>query len=175
MPHQNSRHGGVISGLLFAGLVVFTAMFLVGLVAIQSIHVRGGHNEDGSDVAIDTPGGRLSIRTRDHMNPAVAGIPVYPGAYRADDGGAHIEWTSQDGAEDKNLYVVGGEFRTKDPAWKVVDFYRGQLPSVMIVSRSNRGTRLEYKDGGIQRIISIDEREGETHIGVASIAGRASN
>lgn len=171
----DSRHGGIISGLLFAGMVVFMALFLVGVVVTRTVHVRSVNSENGTDVAIDTPGGRLNIRAHDHMNPAINGVPIYPGAYRADDGGANIEWMSKDGNSDKNLYIIGGEFRTNDSVSQVVEFYRKQLPSLMIVSRRNESARLEYKDGGMQRIISIEEHHGETRIGVASIGDRASN
>jgi hypothetical protein len=49
------------------------------------------------------------------------------------------------------------------------------LPSLEIISERDRSFRLEYKDGGIQRIIVIHEKNGETRIGVASIGGRESN
>lgn len=175
MEHPDSRRGGIISGLLFVGMVVFLAMLVAGVVVMKTVRVRTIDGANGTDVAIDTPGGRLNIRARDHMNPALTGIPIYPGAYRANDGGANIEWNSKDGASDKGLYVIGGEFRTKDSASEVVEYYRRQLPSLMIVSENDRSTRLEYKEGGIRRIISIDERGGETRIGVASIGGRESN
>jgi hypothetical protein len=109
------------------------------------------------------------------MNPAITGVPIYPGAYRAKDGGANFEWSSKDGASDKNVFVIGGEFRTKDSASQVVEFYRKQLPSLMIVSEDDKSTRLEYKEGGIRRIISVNEKWGETRIGIASIGGRESN
>ncbi len=172
---SNSRKGGIISGLLFAAMVVFMALFLVGVVVPRTIHIRSVNDENGTDVAIDTPDGRLNIRAHDHMNPAINGVPIYPGAYRADDGGANIEWASKDGRSDKNLYIIAGEFRTKDSVSQVVEFYRRQLPSLMIVSRRDESARLKYKDGGLQRIISIEERDDETHIGVASIGDRASN
>ena len=175
MQHPDSRHGGIISGLLFAGMVVCMALFFTGVVITRTIHIRSVDYEKGTDVAIDTPGGRLNIRAHDHMSPAINGVPIYPGAYRADDGGANIEWTSSDGNSDKNLYIIGGEFRTTDSVQQVVEFYRRQLPSLMIVSRRNESARLDYKDGGLQRIISIEERHGETRIGVASIGDRASN
>jgi hypothetical protein len=176
MKHLQSRRGGIISGLLFAGMMVFLVMLLAAVVVTRSVHVKSIDGINGRDVAILVPGGRLSIRTRDHMDPAIVGVPVYPGASRTDDsGGAHFEWSSSDGRTDKNLYVVGGEFHTKDPASDVVEFYRRQLPSLMIVSEKDNDTRLEYKDGGIKRIISIHEKNGETRIGVASVGGRESN
>lgn len=176
MKTSPSRRGGIISGLLFAGLMVFLAMLVAGIVVTRSVRVKTTDGRNGADVAIETPAGRLNIRARDHMSPALTGVPVYPGAYRTNgSGGANIEWSSADGNTDKNLYVVGGEFRTKDPASDVVEFYRKQLPSLMIVSERDRTTRLEYKQGGIKRIISINEKNGETRIGVASIGGRESN
>jgi hypothetical protein len=171
----DSRQGGIISGLLFVGMVVFLALLFAGVIVTRTVHIREADGAYGTDVAIDTPGGRLNIRARDHMNTAINGVPVYPGSYRAKHGGAQIEWTSKDGDTDKNLYVIGGEFRTRDSVSQVVDFYRQQLPSLMIVSRHNESARLEYKEGGMQRIISIEEHGDETRIGVASIGDRASN
>ena len=176
MKHPDSRLGGIVSGLLFAGLMVFLALLVAGIIVTRTVRVRTSDGSNGTDVSIDTPGGRLNIRARDHMDPSIAGVPIYPGARRTDDaGGANIEWSSANGAVDKNLYVVGGEFRTKDSASQVVDFYQRQLPSLMIVSGEDRSTRLEYKEGGIKRIISIHAENGETRIGVASIGGRESN
>ncbi len=176
MERLNPRHGGIVSGLLFAGFVVFVVMFVAGTIAFKTVRVRSLDGPNGADVAIETPAGRLNIRARDHMSTALAGIPVYPGSYRVkESGGANIEWSSNDGRSDKNIYLVDGDFRTKDSARKVVEYYRSQLPSLMIISENDRSTQLEYKHGGIQRIISIDEKDGETRIGVASIGGRESN
>ena len=175
MQHPDSRQGGIISGLLFAGMVVFMALFLVGVVVTRTIHVRTADGEHRTNVAIDTPAGRFNIRAGNHMSASMDGIPVYPGAYRANNGGVNFEWTSKDGDSDKNVSVIGGEFRTKDSVSQVVEFYRRQLPSLMIVSRHNGYVRFEYKDGGFRRIISIEDRHGETRIGVASIEDRASN
>jgi hypothetical protein len=171
-----SRRGGIISGLFFAAVMVCLALVVAGIVVSRTVRIKKVEGINGTDVAIELPGGRLNVQTHDHMSPAVVGVPVYPGAYRTkDSGGAHFEWSSSDGNTDKNLYVVGGEYRTTDPASDVVEFYRKQLPSLMIVSERNHDTRLEYKEGGIKRIISIHEINGETRIGVASIGGRESN
>lgn len=111
MRHPDSRHGGIVSGVLVAGTMIFLLMLAAGVIVTRTVHVRDVNGEHGTEVAIDTPGGRLDIRARDRMNPAINGVPVYPGAYRADDGGAKIEWTSKDGDSDKNLYIIGGETR----------------------------------------------------------------
>lgn len=176
MERLGPRSGGVLSGLLVAGLVVFLLMIVGGIVVMKTVRIRNTDGPGGADVAIDTPAGRLNIHARDHASPALAGVPVYPGADRTDDsGGASFEWNSSDGASDKNLSVVGAEFRTKDPVSRVVEFYRNQIPNLMIVSETGRSTRLEYRDGGIRRIISVYERDGATRIGVAAIGGRESN
>ena len=175
MQHPDSRQGGIISGLLFAGMMVFLIMLLAGVIVTRTVRVHTVDGEHRTNVAIDTPAGRFNIRAGNHMSAGMDGIPVYPGAFRAKDGGVNFEWTSKDGDSDKSVSLIGGEFRTRDSVSQVVEFYRRQLPSLMIVSRHNDDVRLEYKDGGFRRIISIEERDGETHIGVASIGDRASN
>jgi hypothetical protein len=171
-----SRRGGIISTLIFACLILGLAAVVGGIVVTKNIRIRSGSGAHGHDVAIETPGGRLDIRTRETMNPALAGIPIYPGATPLHDsgGGANIEWTSADGGGD-SLYVMAGEFRTQDSARDVLDFYRRQLPSLLIVSEKGRDTDLEYHKGGIRRIISIREKHDGTRIGVATIGGRESN
>ena len=166
------QRGGILSGLLVLCLV----LWLMGVIVTRSVRVHTADGAHGTDVAIDTPAGRLNIRARDRMNPDIVGVPIYPGARPTDNtGGANFEWTPRDGSRDKNLYVVGGEFRTRDSVRKVVEFYRNELPNVMIVSERGEWTRLEYRDGGIKRIISVSDDDGETRIGVASVGGRASN
>ncbi len=170
------RRGGIISGLFFAAMFALLALFALGIFVMKTVRVSTSDGAHGTDVFIDTPGGRVNIRARDHMSPAAAGVPVYPGAERVKgSGGASVEWNSADGRSDKSIYVVGGEYRTKDSVERVVDFYRDQLHSLMIVSEDNRSTRLEYKEGDLRRIISISEKDGETRIGVASMGGSESN
>jgi hypothetical protein len=174
--HPDPRRGGIISGLFFAAMFALLALFAVGIFVMRTVRVTTSDGVHGTDVFIDTPGGRVNIRARDHMSPAAAGVPVYPGAERVkESGGANIEWNSADGRSDKNLYIVGGEYRTNDSPERVVEFYRDQLHSLLVVSENNRSTRLEYNEGAIRRIISVREKDGETRIGVASIGGSESN
>jgi len=172
MHSARSRRGGIISALIFVCLIVGLAAIVGGIVVTNSIRVRTG----GHDLAIETPGGRLDIRTHETMDPALAGIPIYPGAIRVSDsgGGANIEWSSADGGGD-SLHVMAGEFRTHDSARDVLDFYRRQLPSLIVIHEKDRDTDLEYRKGGIRRIISIREKHDGTRIGVATIGGRESN
>ena len=175
MRHPDSRHGGIVSVVLFAGMMLFLLMLVTGSIVTRTVRVHTADGEHRTNVAIDTPAGRFHIRAGNHMSGSMDGIPVYPGAFSVKDGGVNFEWASKDGDSDKNLNIVGGEFRTKDSVSQVVEFYRRQLPSLMIVSRHNDYVRFEYKDGGFRRIVSIEEDHGETRIGVASIGDRASN
>ncbi|HVW11826.1 MAG TPA: hypothetical protein VHC90_24760 [Bryobacteraceae bacterium] len=176
MQSARSRRGGIISTLLFICLIAGIAAVISGIVVTKNIEVRTDTGLSGHDVAIETPGGRLDIRTHETINPALAGIPIYPGATRIPDsgGGANVEWTSEDGHGD-GLYFMAGEFRTPDSARDVVDFYRKQLPNLIVISEKGHNTELEYRGGGMRRIISIHERDDGTRIGVATIGGRESN
>jgi hypothetical protein len=172
MQSARSRRGGIISTLIFICLIAGVAAVVCGIVVTKNIRIHTDHH----NLAIDTPGGHLDIHTHDGMDPALAGIPVYPGATRMSDsgGGANIEWTSADGGGD-SLYVMAGEYRTHDSARDVLDFYRRQLPNLLVISEKGRNTDLEYRKGGIRRIISIREKHDGTRIGVATIGGRESN
>jgi len=172
MHSAGSRRGGIISTLIFLCLIAGFAAVVGGIIVIKNVRIHGGRH----NLAIETPGGRLDIRTHNTMNPALAGIPIYPGATQVSDsgGGAHIEWTSADGGDD-SLYVIAGEYRTHDSAREVLDFYRRQLPSLIIISEKGRNTDLEYRQGGMRRIISIREKHDGTRIGVATIGGGESN
>lgn len=177
MQSARSRRGGIISTLLFICLIVAIAAAISGIVVTKNIRIRTDTGVSGHDVAIETPGGRLDIRTHETINPALAGIPIYPGATRISDsgGGANIEWTSQDGHDDNSLYLMAGEFRTSDSTRDVLDFYRRQLPNLIVLSEKEHHTELEYRGGGIRRIISIRETDDGTRIGVATVGGRESN
>ncbi|HEU5021338.1 MAG TPA: hypothetical protein VFT60_05590 [Bryobacteraceae bacterium] len=172
MQSARSRRGGIISAVIFACLIVGLAAIVGGIIVTKNIRIHTSHH----NVAIETPGGRLDIHTHDGMDPALAGIPIYPGATRLSDsgGGANIEWTSANGDGD-SLYVMAGEYRTQDSARDVLDFYRRQLPNLIVVSERGRDTDLEYRKGGIRRIIAIREKHDGTRIGVATIEGRESN
>ncbi len=176
MARQDFRRGGIISRLLFTGMVVFLLLLVAGVIVTRTVRVHSNDGSNGADVAIDTPAGRLKIRARENMGSSGSGIPVYPGAYRVrDSGGANFEWNSKDGNSDRIVSLVGAELRTKDPASRVVAYYRKQLPSVMVVNEKDQSARIEFMDGSIRRILAISENDGETHIDIAAIGGRESN
>src|SRR6185312_9156284 len=83
MQSARSRRGGIISALIFACLIAGLAAIVGGIVVINNIRIHTSHH----NLAIETPGGRLDIYTHDTMDPALTGIPIYPGATRMPDSG----------------------------------------------------------------------------------------
>jgi hypothetical protein len=181
MRNRDPRRGGVLLGLLISALVIVCVVVAIGITIARNIRIES-HDRDGSaDVSIDTPAGHFSVHAHDKPGMVVAGVPAYPGARaRKDSGGnAVVQWSSAghngDGGSDKGFAVSASDMITSDPAYKVVDFYRNQLPTWMITEEKNGGTHIELHKGGYQRIISIEEKSDGTHIGVASIGEPASN
>lgn len=155
---------GLLALLVFAGLTVARVA--------GSVHV---HEHSRDDVSIDIPGGRIDIRGRDQIDPGSLGIEIYPGAVRLEKGGtATFSWSSDDGSAEKVLAVGGTQYRTGDSAARVVDWYKAQLPSWIVV-RDGEGTRLERKDGGAKRFVVIREKPEGTVIGVATAGEPGSN
>jgi hypothetical protein len=177
MKTTDPRRGGILSGLLLIGagltcLVVVSAIYLAHNIRVDARSGAGGEN-----VSMDIPGGHLSVRAHDGLDPEALGVPVYPGAKRSRDhsGGAVFEWNPADGGENKGLSVAGGETVTSDSASKVLDYYRRELPAWKIVEERDGGTRLELDKGGYKRFIAIEEKSDGTHIGIASVGEATAN
>ena len=171
-----SRRGGIVSGLLLTALAIAVLVAAVALYAVHNVKVDTLHSHNGDNVSIDTPAGHLQIQAHEKLNPESLGIPLYPGAKRAKDGGgATFSWTSSDGKDDKAVSVAGGDFLTPDPPGRVVEYYRSQLPNWMIVTDRDGATHLEFTRDGYKRIVAIREKGDGTHIGVASVGEPASN
>ncbi len=154
------------------------ALMVAGVIYVaRSVRVARVHRAGGDDVAIQVPGGQMNIRAHENMDPAALGIPIYPEAKRSrDGGGATFEWTSTDGKEDKSMAVAGGEYVTGDSAERVVEWYRTQLPTWLVVTdRNGNNARFELRDSGYKRLVSVREKSDGTHIGVATVGGPASN
>lgn len=171
-----NERGGIISGLLtILGLLVLAA--IVGTVYMaRNVHVQTTSRGNGGDVSIEIPGGHLSIKAHETMDPAAMGIPMYPGARRkGDSGGASFQWSSSDGKADKGLSIAAGEMITQDSADKVLAWYKSQLPNWAVVVENDKLTHVELKEGGYKRFVAIKDEHDGTHIAVASVGEPASN
>jgi len=174
---KRSERGGILAGLLITGLVIVCLAVVAGIVVARNIHISATGRDGAKDVSIDTPAGHLTVRAHEQDGWAAPDIPKYPGAYETKHhgGGAVVEWNSTNGHGDKEFAVSASEMVTSDSASKVLEFYRNELPSWILVKDQDGTARLELKEGGHKRIIGIHEREDGTHIGVASVGEPASN
>jgi hypothetical protein len=171
-----SRRGGILSGLLLSGAVIVALAVIAGFYLARNVRVMTTHQRRGDTVSIETPGGSIAIRAHEDLDPAILGVPMYPGARRSKDGGgATFAWNSRDGDEEKAFSVAGVELYTTDSADKVVGYYRSQLPKWLIVTERDGTTRFEFTRGGYKRIIAVREKGEGTRIGVASVGEPASN
>ena len=147
-------------------MFILCLLAAAGLYAVRHVTVRDG-------VSIDTPEGRIDIHPRDKFDAFITGVPAYPGARsRTGGGGAVVEWSSNDGKDDKGLAVA--EFVTPDPFEKVVEYYSTRLPDWRVVRKDNK-VEMEMDDGGAKHIIGIERKNDGTHIGVATVGEPASN
>jgi hypothetical protein len=170
---RDPRHGGILGGLLITGLVIAGVAVCCAVYVVRNVHVRESASHE--NVSIEIPGGRFEIHGKEKIDPSALGIPIYPGAtWTRDSGGASFEWVADDDRDSKGFSVAGGAYVTQEPVDKVVDYYRQQLPSWIIVHRGSH-TEFKLQEGGYTRIVGISQRRGETHIGVAAIGKPAAN
>jgi hypothetical protein len=177
MRSSGSRRGGILAGLLVSGLVVMCLIIAGGIFVARNIRVETAARNGGDYVSIDTPAGHLSVHAHEKAGSANADVPFYPGARstRQSGGDAVVEWSSNHGGNDHGFSVSASEMVTSDPLDKVVEYYRGQLPTWVIINERSGAVRLELNEGGYKRIVALRERHNGTHIAVASVGEPASN
>jgi hypothetical protein len=164
-----SRKGGIV-GLLLGGLLfAVVAVAIFGIVIANTIKVQHRETSKGETVRIQTPLGEMNIDARDGLNPETIGVPVYPGAQRVKDhrGGVTFDFSGEDGIR-KNFSVVAASYSTNDSVEKVREFYSTHLPNWTVSQRHGNDLQFRLSEGGYKRIIGINERWGQTHIGIAS-------
>lgn len=175
---HDSRRGGILLGLLLTGLVFVCLVTAFGIYVASRVVVATHDGRDAHDVSIDLPGGHLSVRAHDHPGLSVAGVPTYPGARPQHDnsgGDAVVEWNSNGDTKDKGFAVSASGLVTDDPIDKVAAWYKKQLPDWIFEEKPGGEIHMELREGGYQRIVSLRERNGRTHIGVAAVGQPASN
>jgi hypothetical protein len=177
MGDPNPGRGGIVLQLIAAAAILCViAVAGMAIFAARSIrvvtHDRGGNS---AEVSIDTPAGHLSVHAHDNSEAGVPGIPVYPGAKpRKDSGGnASIQWTSERG-DDRGFALSAASLVTSDSVDQVSEYYRKQFPNWTVTHKDGE-VHLELQKGGYHRIISIEEENDGTHIGVATVGEPASN
>jgi hypothetical protein len=175
MNKSGLRTAAWVTSLTVATMVVCGVLAVVFVA--RNIKVTKVRRAGGNDVSIQVPGGQFNIRAHENLDPATLGMPIYPNArYAKQGGGASFEWTSSDGKGDKAMSVAGGDYVTADSASTVLAWYKGQLPNwVVVTDRGGNNARFELTAGGYKRIVALREKSDGTHIGVATVGKPASN
>jgi len=179
MRRNNSQSGGVLAGVLAAILILaalaVVGVFMAGIYVAENIHVKKSRGTDGETVNVETPIGSMRVREHRRLDPRLIGVPLYPGAAREDHDshGASVDFSFDE--DHKQFTILGAEYTTDDPIDKVEDFYRRELPHWMISQSRHGKLQMEYTHDGYKRFVVISEKEGRTHIGLASLGEPAAN
>jgi hypothetical protein len=179
MKRSNSQKGGVLAGVVAAILILaalaVVGIFVAGMYFADNIHVQKTRSAKGDTVEVDTPIGSLRVKEHMKLDPKLIGVPVYPGAMREDNDGhaASVDFSFDSGH--KEFTVLAAEYSTGDSVEKVKEFYHRELPHWIISQKRHGGLRMEYTEDGYKRIVTITEKEGRTHIGLASVGEPAAN
>lgn len=168
--------------LLVIGFIIASGIFMVWFgLRILSHGIKVNVSEPGSDtkvVTVRTPMGNFKIAREQSAGDLHLGLPLYPGATRAEDSsdGNSLSLTF-DLPNESNLRIAAEKFNTPDELSKVQEFYKMQLgDEVASFSQSNRAGKvvLEIKSNDQDKIVSLSPHDGGTRITLVCIFhGRA--
>lgn len=173
MNRRKSQRGGVLQGVLIALLVLIglavAGAILGGIYLAHNIRVERSASGRGQWVEVATPFGAVRVQESGPLDPAKAGIPVYPGAATEEPESKSVSVELDFGPEHKQVTFIGAHFVTGDPVDKVVEFYRKELPHWTLAHKGRARFQMEYSESGCRRFIGIRERHGQTRITLAQI------
>jgi len=114
----------VIKFVLILALVFVFSQILVRFA--RSIRATFTDGKGRKDVHVETPIGIFDLKSQEALDPALAGMLVYPGATRAED---------QTAAYEADIHLLNRDYRilvatywTMTPTDIVWDFYKRELP-----------------------------------------------
>jgi hypothetical protein len=164
--------GIMLTLLILTGLAI-AALVATGLFIAQNVRV----NESGArgETTVETPFASLRVRDSSNFDPALVGLPVYPGAVREPDSRKVASFHLDLGRTHKAFAVAAAEYRTNASPDRVAEFYRHEFPHWLFSEKDGGGMQLELNKGGYRKIIAIHTEDGETRIGLASVGEPASN
>lgn len=173
MNRLRSQRGGVLSGVLIALLVLIglavAGVVLGGLYLAHNIRVEESRSERGKSVEVSTPFGSVRVEESGRLDPAKAGIPVYPGATAEERKGKSVSLELDFGSEHKEVTIIGAHYTTSDPVEKVLEFYRKELPHWIVAKKRRGWVQMEYSEQGYKRFVGIGEQGSRTRIVLAQV------
>lgn len=159
--------GGVVAGIAITILVLLGLLIAGAVLFIHNIRVEESVSQGRKTVRLETPIGSLRLREQSRLDPRRLGLPVYPGATATSKPSKSVNLEFDFGGSEKQFNVVATEYSTTDPAEKVIEFYRKDLPQWVFTARHNGSVEIKYSEKGCQRIVAIHEEGGGTRITLA--------
>jgi hypothetical protein len=167
--------------ILFITLVVIIALVGVSVIGVVYFVRRTVNDivkvEDGKDgrpeVSINVPGGG-QIKAGTEVTEEQLGVPIYPGAVQAKDGGS----VSISGTEaGKSGWFGVANFTTDDEIDEVVTFYRDKIGEGAQIADTQQDSKRTVvfntqREQGWRMVSVQEDDEGKTKITIASIQGR---
>lgn len=150
----------IIAGL---GMLTIGGLVFVGWRIAHNSRIRHG---DNGNVRIDSPFGTVETTNDPKEAARNVGVDVYPGATVVNGGGANVSFG--------NMHTSAAEFESSDPVDAVTKFYQSRYPNANMTTAENGRSTIVSGDKNNLLTISIEERDGKTHIHIARVTGRIS-
>lgn len=168
-----SNHGVLIALLVLALIVVCAVGALIYGVRIISQNVSVSRNGD-HQVSVKTPVGNFGVSQGAEADPALIGLPLYPGAQRMHDDSANVQMDFPGGNNNQGVAVgvLAAKFSTSDPLDKVADYYRNQLGGeITKTTRDNGGEKItfEIKRQNLEKIVALKNTVSGTEIALVRV------
>jgi hypothetical protein len=159
LPPRSSSRGVLIAlivlGFIAAGAVA--ALFYSARIISRAVSVREHRTAAGSEqVTIRTPVGNLEVNQRAQVDPALIGLPVYPGARRVlgkDSTRMNLDLPGRQAVD-----LATAQFETPDPIERVESYYREQLKGQITKTTTGEfGQKVifEIKRDRMERVVSL--------------------
>jgi len=163
--------------MLVVGFIIASGIFMVwfGLrILSHGVHIKVSEpSSDTKVVTVKTPVGNFKIAKEQGISDLQLGLPVYPGATRAEDSSDENSVSlAFDLPNQTNLRIAAAKFNTPDPLSKVQDFYKKQLGGeTTSFSQTNRDGKVvfEMKYNEQDKVVSLSPLDGGTRIDLVRI------
>lgn len=168
-PPRRSSSNAVLIALLVLVLIVaagiaaifYSARFITRNIAVHETKTAAGNK----NLSIRTPVGNINLHENPMADPAMIGLPVYPGAQAVNEDKAPRVSVSLPGIE--SVDVVAGHFHTADSVDKVRNYYEAELNgqiTKLTTEKAERKIVLEIKQDHQEKIVALKGGEDGTGI-----------